>query len=108
MPLIFDSRSGSPFDVSRRLQNFLPEGPYRPLRRHRQIAALPYRRRDDGVFEVCLVTSRDTGRWVLPKGWPMRGRTNWEAAAREAYEEAGLVGEIEKSPVGRFPYWKRM
>lgn len=38
----------------------------------------------------------------------MRGKTDWEAAAREAYEEAGLVGEIEQTPVGRYPYWKRL
>lgn len=58
-------------------------------------------------MEICLVTSRETGRWVIPKGWPMKGLTNWEAAAREAYEEAGLRGEIADTPVGQFPYWKR-
>lgn len=59
-------------------------------------------------MEICLVTSRETGRWVIPKGWPMKGRSNWEAAATEAYEEAGLRGEIAETPIGQYPYWKRM
>lgn len=58
-------------------------------------------------MEICLVTSRETGRWVIPKGWPMKGLSNWEAAAREAYEEAGLRGEISETPIGLYPYWKR-
>ena len=45
-------------------------------------------------MRILLITSRDTGRWVIPKGWPMRNRTEAEAAAREACEEAGLRGEI--------------
>ena len=45
-------------------------------------------------MRVLLITSRDTGRWVIPKGWPMRNRTEAEAAAREAYEEAGLRGDV--------------
>ena len=77
------------------------------LKKHRQVAALPCRRTAEGHLEVCLVTSRETGRWVIPKGWPMAGKTNWEAAATEAYEEAGLRGKMESSPLGSYPYWKR-
>ena len=44
-------------------------------------------------LRILLITSRDTGRWVIPKGWPMRHRSEAEAAAREAYEEAGLRGD---------------
>jgi 8-oxo-dGTP pyrophosphatase MutT (NUDIX family) len=73
----------------------------------RQVAALPYRLREDGRAEVLLVTSRDTRRWIIPKGWPMKGRKPWEAAAREAFEEAGVVGRIGKKPIGRYAYFKR-
>ena len=52
-----------------------------------QFAALCYRRRKTGV-EVLLVTSRDTKRWIIPKGWPMNGLTPANAAAQEAGEEA--------------------
>lgn len=71
-----------------------------------QVAALPWRRGDDGALEVLLATSRDTGRWVLPKGWPQKGRTLSETAAREAWEEAGLAGEIGADPLGSFFYRK--
>jgi 8-oxo-dGTP pyrophosphatase MutT (NUDIX family) len=54
-----------------------------------------------------LLTSRETKRWIIPKGWPMKGRKPWQAAAREALEEAGLVGEIGKKPIGQYAYFKR-
>jgi 8-oxo-dGTP pyrophosphatase MutT (NUDIX family) len=72
-----------------------------------QFAALPYRR-VDGVTHVLLATSRDTGRWVIPKGWPMKNRKPHEAAAQEALEEAGLKGKPGKKPVGSYQYWKRL
>jgi 8-oxo-dGTP pyrophosphatase MutT (NUDIX family) len=71
-----------------------------------QYAALPYRV-NDGV-EVMLLTSRETGRWVLPKGWPMAGKSPRESAQREALEEAGVVGRICKRPIGEFHYDKRL
>jgi 8-oxo-dGTP pyrophosphatase MutT (NUDIX family) len=72
-----------------------------------QFAALPYRRRtDNAALEVMLITSRDTGRWVVPKGWPAEREAAWDCAAREAREEAGLVGEIERRPVGSYHYKK--
>ncbi len=71
-----------------------------------QIAALPVRF-EDGKAEVMLVTSRETKRWVIPKGWPMRGKKNWAAAAQEAREEAGVIGKTQKRPVGEFYYFKR-
>ena len=70
-----------------------------------QVAALCWRRSGNGL-RVLLVTSRDTGRWVIPKGWPMRNRTEPEAAAREAWEEAGLRGEIAETSVGVYTYRK--
>jgi len=74
----------------------------------RQIAALPYRNHGTGDDEVMilLVTSRDTGRWVLPKGNLMVGIAPHRAAAREAEEEAGVRGTIARKPLGRFPYRK--
>jgi 8-oxo-dGTP pyrophosphatase MutT (NUDIX family) len=73
-----------------------------------QYAALPYRKRADGRVEVMLVTSRGTRRWVIPKGWPMKGRKPHAAAAREALEEAGLVGQVGKEPIGSYSYDKRL
>ncbi|HEY5798137.1 MAG TPA: NUDIX hydrolase [Bosea sp. (in: a-proteobacteria)] len=73
-----------------------------------QIAAMPVRRQDDGSTEILLVTSRTTRRWIVPKGWPIKGMTAPEAAAREAFEEAGVVGRIVSEPAGRYTYWKRM
>jgi 8-oxo-dGTP pyrophosphatase MutT (NUDIX family) len=72
-----------------------------------QYAALPYRQGADGL-EVLLVTSRETRRWVIPKGWPMKGRKPHAAAAREAFEEAGVVGQVTKAAVGAYPYMKRL
>jgi 8-oxo-dGTP pyrophosphatase MutT (NUDIX family) len=74
-----------------------------------QFAALPWRISDRGAREVLLLTSRETHRWVVPKGWPMRGRKPAEVASREAYEEAGLIGEVVgKRPLGNFHYAKRL
>ena len=74
----------------------------------RQIAALPYRidSKAKGDVSILLVTSRDTGRWVLPKGNLMFGLAPHRAAAREAEEEAGVRGRIARKPLGRFPYRK--
>lgn len=57
-------------------------------------------------MRVLLITSRDTGRWVIPKGWPMRRRTEAEAAAREAYEEAGVRGIVALRSIGLYTYRK--
>lgn len=58
--------------------------------------------------EVLLLTSRDTGRWVLPKGWPMKGKSLAQAALQEAWEEGGVIGNVEDEPIGQFLYAKRM
>lgn len=73
-----------------------------------QVAALPYRQTPAGDMEVLLLTSRQTRRFVLPKGWPMKGRPDCEAAAQEAVEEAGVIGSSHDMPVGSFRYWKRL
>ena len=72
-----------------------------------QFAALPFRMRD-GQPEVLLITSRETGRWIIPKGWPAKNLAPPAVAAREAYEEAGLVGKVGKRSVGTFRYEKRL
>jgi 8-oxo-dGTP pyrophosphatase MutT (NUDIX family) len=72
-----------------------------------QYAALPWRASAAGV-EILLATSRDTRRWVIPKGWPMKGRKPHIAAAIEAVQEAGLLGKIEKVKLGEYFYEKRI
>ncbi|WP_183252654.1 NUDIX hydrolase [Brevundimonas basaltis] len=71
----------------------------------RQVAALPWRRERTGV-EILLITSRETRRWVTPKGGRMSGKTDAEAAAQEALEEAGVEGVIADRPLGSFRYLK--
>jgi 8-oxo-dGTP pyrophosphatase MutT (NUDIX family) len=74
----------------------------------RQVGALPFRFGRDGTLKVLLVTSRESRRWVIPKGWPMKGRKPFQAAAREAFEEAGLRGAVGKRPIGHYLYQKRL
>jgi 8-oxo-dGTP pyrophosphatase MutT (NUDIX family) len=73
----------------------------------RQVAALPWRQGESGV-EILLVTTRTTKRWVIPKGWIMDGKADYEAAAIEAYEEAGVRGVVEAEPLGQYGYVKLM
>lgn len=56
--------------------------------------------------QVLLITSRGTGRWIVPKGWPMPGRSLAEAAMQEAWEEAGVTGRIGHAEIGRYHYDK--
>ena len=70
-----------------------------------QYGALCWRPGADGI-EVLLITSRDTGRWVIPKGWPVPGLAPEAAAAKEAWEEAGVDGLINPLCIGRFGYQK--
>ena len=71
-----------------------------------QVAALCYKETKDGK-RVLLITSRDTGRWIVPKGWPMKGKEDHEAALLEAWEEAGVKrADIEEDPVGYYDYDK--
>jgi 8-oxo-dGTP pyrophosphatase MutT (NUDIX family) len=76
--------------------------------KHVQYAALPFRRKGKSPTEVLLVTSRETGRWIIPKGWPAKGKPPHKSAAREAREEAGVVGSVKRRPVGVFSYKKRL
>ncbi|WP_068111018.1 NUDIX hydrolase [Tropicimonas marinistellae] len=73
-----------------------------------QIGALPLRWEKTGKLRVLMVTSRDTGRWVMPKGWTMDGKKPWHAAKIEALEEAGAVGFVSDRPIGIYHYDKRL
>jgi 8-oxo-dGTP pyrophosphatase MutT (NUDIX family) len=72
------------------------------------VAALPHRLTTSGEMELMLVTSRRTHRFLIPKGWPMKGKTRAQAAAKEAAEEAGVVGRKIRNSIGQFSYWKRL
>jgi 8-oxo-dGTP pyrophosphatase MutT (NUDIX family) len=79
-----------------------------PLEARVQYAALPFRRLAGAGMEVMLITSRRTSRWIIPKGWPMRRKAPHVAAAREALEEAGVIGRIGTSTIGSYSYEKRL
>lgn len=101
--LIFYPRRGSRVLLRRRRSDATREtGAARS-----QVAALPVRIGTTGALEVLIISTRGSGRWTIPKGWPMRGRTDPEAAAEEAYEEAGVRGAIATEPLGTFEYVKR-
>ena len=72
-----------------------------------QYGVIPVRRAADGGVEVLLITSRETRRWVVPRGNPIPGKTPVESAAQEAFEEAGIEGPVDPDPVGRYFYRKR-
>lgn len=74
----------------------------------RQVGALPLRKSRGSGLEILLVSSRETGRWVIPKGWPAKRLSDAKAAAREARQEAGVTGKITETPIGRYRYRKRM
>jgi 8-oxo-dGTP pyrophosphatase MutT (NUDIX family) len=74
-----------------------------------QYGAILIRRNDDGTVGVLLITSRETHRWVIPKGWPMRKRKPSEVAVIEAYEEAGVRGHIiGRRRLGHYHYRKML
>ena len=70
-----------------------------------QFAALCYRYQKDKL-RVLLITSRKTGRWIIPKGWPMDGKTPAQGASQEAWEEAGVIGTCSDICLGLFAYQK--
>jgi 8-oxo-dGTP pyrophosphatase MutT (NUDIX family) len=85
--------------MSQDYQNTLKEGVVH------QAGALCFRQTHHGP-EFLLITTRETGRWMIPKGWLIDGLTLREVAEREAWEEAGVVGKAKKRPIGEFNYTK--
>jgi 8-oxo-dGTP pyrophosphatase MutT (NUDIX family) len=73
-----------------------------------QVAALPIIIGKDGQAYILLVTSRETNRWVIPKGWPSKKLSDQKAAAREAREEAGGTGKVDRKLVGTYTYRKAL
>jgi uncharacterized protein len=71
-----------------------------------QFAALPFRIHPEKGLQVLVITSRDTRRWVIPKGNPMPRLRGHETAAQEAYEEAGIEGEVLDRPLGHYNFEK--
>lgn len=74
----------------------------------KQVGALPIRTDKKGNVEVLLVTSRETRRWVIPKGWPWADRADHLAAAAEAHEEAGVLGRTTTVTLGYYSYQKKL
>lgn len=69
-----------------------------------QSAAIPYRINAEDKLQVLLVTSRRRRRWIIPKGKVKRGTLPSRSAEREAFEEAGVLGKVDKQPIGT--YWR--
>ena len=77
----------------------------RPRWFYTQSAVVPYRERV-GAIEVLLITSRSGKRWTIPKGIVELGMTDWASAAKEAYEEAGVRGDVGTISLGTYTYEK--
>jgi 8-oxo-dGTP pyrophosphatase MutT (NUDIX family) len=73
-----------------------------------QYAALPFRKDADGAVQVMLITSRESRRWVIPKGWPIKSLKPGPSAAQEAFEEAGVLGPTGRRSLGAYHYDKRL
>lgn len=93
--------------MNQTLQVDIPAQPFSTLLCQPQVGAVCWRM-NRGHVQVLLITSRDTGRWVIPKGWPIHGLTAPETAAREAWEEAGVQGRGAMDDLGQFHYDKIM
>ena len=78
------------------------------MKQNRRIAALPVRHGPTGNLEVLLITTRETHRWTVPKGWPSKRSKDHKMAAVEAQEEAGVTGKVDPNPIGTFVYRKRI
>jgi 8-oxo-dGTP pyrophosphatase MutT (NUDIX family) len=72
-----------------------------------QTGALPWRIGANHTPEVLLVTGRRSSKWIIPKGWPMIGKSLALAAQIEAFEEAGVEGTVDPKPLGILAHLKR-
>jgi 8-oxo-dGTP pyrophosphatase MutT (NUDIX family) len=74
----------------------------------RQVGALGYRRGPNREVQFMLITSRETRRFTIPKGWQIKGKSEPQSAGKEAKQEAGIAGRIGSTPIGEYQYWKRL
>jgi 8-oxo-dGTP pyrophosphatase MutT (NUDIX family) len=74
----------------------------------KQFGALCLRKATSGRSKVLLITTRETKRWTIPKGWPMKGWSAHKVAKCEAWEEAGVKGRAKNRPFGYYTYLKRL
>jgi 8-oxo-dGTP pyrophosphatase MutT (NUDIX family) len=72
-----------------------------------QYGALPWRVHE-GELQFLLVTTLNSKRWIIPKGWASPGLAPSGCAASEALEEAGVEGRISSRALGSFQYFKRL
>lgn len=79
-----------------------------PNKKTSQVAALCYDLSDRGKLQILLITSRRSKRWIVPKGWPVKGLKPYETAEKEAFEEAGVVGDVLNFCIGKYSYVKEM
>ncbi|MDX8413448.1 MAG: NUDIX hydrolase, partial [Mariprofundales bacterium] len=77
----------------------------RPAYYYRQSSVIPYRIGDDGI-EILLITSSGGHHWVVPKGIHEPGLSAADSAAKEAWEEAGVIGVVAPEPLGTYSYTK--
>lgn len=70
-----------------------------------QYGVLPWRMMG-GILQILLITTRNTRRWIVPKGWPVEGKSPREACVLEAMEEAGVEGTVSRRALGWFHYDK--
>lgn len=73
----------------------------------KQVAALPFVEVESGPL-ILLITTRGRGHWTIPKGWPKGRLPDAELAALEAFEEAGVEGDVGDQPIGSYAYTKRL
>lgn len=78
-----------------------------PGKPRKQVAALPVTMDANGALRILVITSRETKRFIVPKGWPMKGMKDHKAAEIEAREEAGVRGNARSKPIGSYLTWKR-
>jgi 8-oxo-dGTP pyrophosphatase MutT (NUDIX family) len=77
----------------------------KPARFFQQSGVIPYRIRD-GNIEVLLITSTTRKRWIIPKGVIELDMTPQDSAAKEAWEEAGIIGQVTSTSMGTYNYQK--
>jgi 8-oxo-dGTP pyrophosphatase MutT (NUDIX family) len=71
-----------------------------------QSGVIPYRVHNENI-EILLITTRDRQNWVIPKGGICKGMSPPASAAKEAWEEAGIIGQVDINKLGAYKYRKR-